>query len=79
MKTAISIPDKIFRKAERHAKRVKKSRSRLYAEAIEEYLLRHSPDEITEAVNAACAELGEPARDEFAVKAGERTLRRVEW
>jgi metal-responsive CopG/Arc/MetJ family transcriptional regulator len=36
MKTAVSIPDRIFREAERHARRSKKSRSQLYAEALVE-------------------------------------------
>ena len=60
MKTAISVPDRIFRAAERHAKRAKKSRSQLYAEAVAEYLTRHAPEEVTEAMNRV-AELSEPS------------------
>jgi metal-responsive CopG/Arc/MetJ family transcriptional regulator len=51
MKTAVSLPEQVFRAAERHAKRTRKSRSQLYAEALSEYLDRHSPDEVTEAMN----------------------------
>jgi metal-responsive CopG/Arc/MetJ family transcriptional regulator len=51
MKTAISLPDTIFKQAERFARRSKKSRSKLYADAIAEYLARHSPDEITDSLN----------------------------
>lgn len=59
MKTAISIPDEVFEGAERLARRTKKSRSQLFSDALKEYLARHAPDEITEAMNRACAEVGE--------------------
>ena len=51
MKTAISIPDDLFQAAELHAERVRKSRSQLYAEALAEYLARHAPEEVTNAMN----------------------------
>lgn len=51
MKTAISIPDPLFKAAERAAKRQKVSRSRLYARAIQEYLDRRRSREITKALN----------------------------
>ncbi len=38
MKVAISLPDSVFRAAERLARRLKKSRSELYADAIAEYV-----------------------------------------
>jgi metal-responsive CopG/Arc/MetJ family transcriptional regulator len=38
MKTSISIPDRIYRAAERAAKRQKVSRSRIYTQAVEAYL-----------------------------------------
>jgi metal-responsive CopG/Arc/MetJ family transcriptional regulator len=55
MKTAISIPDRIFRAAERAAKRQKVSRSRFYAQAVEAYLKVQSGKHITEALNAVYA------------------------
>jgi metal-responsive CopG/Arc/MetJ family transcriptional regulator len=51
MKRAISIPDPLFRAAERAAKRQKVSRSRLYAQALQEYLKRRQSKEITKALN----------------------------
>ena len=51
MKTAISIPDPLFKAAERAAKRQKVSRSRLYAKAIQEYLERRRSRGIKEALN----------------------------
>ncbi len=78
MKTAVSIPDEVYEGAERLARRTKKSRSRLFSEALREYLARHSPDEVTEAMNRACAEAGE-AKDPFVSSAARRILERSEW
>jgi metal-responsive CopG/Arc/MetJ family transcriptional regulator len=47
MKTAISIPDSIFRAAEKLAKRLGFSRSELYAKAVSEYLQKHRNDGVT--------------------------------
>lgn len=52
MKTAVSIPDVLFRLAEKTAKKMGISRSHLFACAIEEYLQNHNPREITETLNA---------------------------
>ena len=73
MKTAVSLPDEVFQAAERHARRVRKSRSQLYAEALAEYLARHAPDEITEAMNQVMDELKEPV-DPFVTAAVRRRL-----
>lgn len=78
MKTAISLPDDVFHAAERHAHRAQKSRSQLYAEALAEYLTRHAPDEVTEAMNEVVEELEEPA-DAFLAAATRRMLERTEW
>ena len=78
MKTAVSIPDDIFEGAERFARRTKKSRSRLFSEALQEYLARHAADEVTEAMNSVCAELGD-TKDPFVSAAAHRVLRRSEW
>ncbi len=61
MKTAVSIPDEIFHEAERLARRTKRSRSRLFSDALREYLARWSPDKVTEAMDAALAEIDEPS------------------
>ena len=79
MKTAVSLPDRVYREAEGYAKRTRKSRSRLYAEALAEYLARHAPDEVTEAMNVVVDELGDAAPDSVVQRAGQRLLRSVEW
>jgi metal-responsive CopG/Arc/MetJ family transcriptional regulator len=78
MKTAISLPDDVFRAAERHARQTRKSRSQLYAEALSEYLSRHAPDEVTEAMNHVIDHLNEPT-DPFVTAAARRILTQSEW
>jgi metal-responsive CopG/Arc/MetJ family transcriptional regulator len=78
MKTAVSLPEDVFEGADRLARRTRKSRSRLYCEALREYLARHAPEDVTEAMNRVCAELG-PATDPFAASAAQRILERSEW
>lgn len=79
MKTAISLPDDVYHGAERHAKRTRKSRSQLYAEALAEYLARHAPDEVTEDMNLVVEQLGTPAADPFVARAARRVLEDTEW
>ncbi|MGB6685101.1 MAG: hypothetical protein WBH24_15735 [Candidatus Acidiferrum sp.] len=80
MKTAVSIPDEIFQRAERLARRTSRSRSRLFSDALQEYLARHSPDEITEAMNKVCDDLGDDtAPDPFVSAAARRILQDTEW
>lgn len=59
MKTAISVRDPLFLRAETFAKREKVSRSQLFSDAIEEYLDRREVDEddIIARINAVCAEV----------------------
>ena len=78
MKTAISIPDPIYRAAETQAKRAHKTRSRLYTEALREYLTRHSPDAVTESMNRALDSISVPL-EPFISKAAHRVLERTEW
>jgi hypothetical protein len=55
MKTAISLPDAIYRAGELLAKRLKLPRSRLYALALADYIERHADDDITQRLNASLA------------------------
>ena len=79
MKTAISLPNETFAEAERLARRLKKSRSQLYSEAVKEYLARHAPEEVTDAMNRACEQAGEAPADPFVAAAARRVLERTEW
>jgi metal-responsive CopG/Arc/MetJ family transcriptional regulator len=51
MKTAVSLPNDLFNEAETAARRLKISRSQLYAKAIAEFLNRKRDDAITESLN----------------------------
>jgi metal-responsive CopG/Arc/MetJ family transcriptional regulator len=78
MKTAVSIPDEIFQNAERLARRMKKSRSEVYSRALSEYVLRHSSDETTVAMDAALEDIDE-TQDAFAAAAARNVLERTKW
>jgi len=78
MKTAVSVPDKIFKEAEHYARLMGKSRSALYSEALTEYLASHSPDSVTDALNEVCRELDTP-QNEFSRTASRRILARMPW
>ncbi|MEK6794951.1 MAG: hypothetical protein AABZ39_09255 [Spirochaetota bacterium] len=51
MKTAVSLPDALYAKAEKTAKRLGMTRSGLFAKAIEEFVGTHNPADITERLN----------------------------
>jgi len=78
VKTAVSIPDDVFQGAERLARRTKKSRSQLFADALREYVARHAPEDVTDAMDRVCAEVGD-LKDEFVSSAARRILERSEW
>jgi Ribbon-helix-helix protein, copG family len=78
MKTAVSIPDDVFEKVERFARRAKRSRSEVFSSALREYMARHAPDEVTDAINRAVDEIGDQT-DEFVAIAARRVLEKTEW
>jgi predicted transcriptional regulator len=60
VKTAISIPDDLFRLAETAARKLRMSRSHLYATAIAEFLERRRSAGITRGLNEVYS--NEPAK-----------------
>lgn len=52
MKVAVSLPDRLFEAAELLAKRRRVSRSRVYAEALEEFVRRERRAGVREALDA---------------------------
>jgi len=80
MKTAISIPDPLFEKAERVAKRLKLSRSELYAHAVQELVDRLDDREITRRLNAAYGPEGKGSELDPVYRAHvRRAFRKIEW
>jgi metal-responsive CopG/Arc/MetJ family transcriptional regulator len=78
MKIAVSIPDEVFEKVERLARRAGRSRSEVFSAALAEYVARHAPDEVTEAMNRVCANVGDQ-HDAFVSAAGRQVLGNTEW
>lgn len=78
MKTAVSVPDDVFQSAERLARRERRSRSEVYSAALREYVARHAPDEITDALNGVVADVGGTI-DPFVSQAARRILESTEW
>jgi predicted transcriptional regulator len=78
MKTAVSVPDEVFERAERLARRSGRSRSEVYSAALREYVARHAPDEVTDALDRIVGEM-DPSREPFVSEAGRRVLEASEW
>ena len=51
MKTAVSIPDDLFSRAEEFAREARLTRSALFTAAIKEYIRRHRGDDVTRKLN----------------------------
>lgn len=55
MKTAISIPDDVFKTADTFARRRKLSRSAVFTMAVTEFLSHHRQEDVTEQLNQVYA------------------------
>jgi metal-responsive CopG/Arc/MetJ family transcriptional regulator len=78
MKTAISIPDDLFHRADELARRLGKSRSQVYREALTEYVWRQEPHDVTRALDEVVAEV-DPKPDAWSAEAARTALERSEW
>jgi metal-responsive CopG/Arc/MetJ family transcriptional regulator len=79
MKVAISVPDRLFRAADRTARRMRVPRSQLYARALEAYLKHAERPDVTERLNAVYANNKRTRPDEAWLAHGLDVLRRTEW
>lgn len=78
MKTAVSIPDDLFRRADELASRMGKSRSEVYRDALADYVARRDPGAVTRALDEIADELSAEERA-FTTAAARRTLAQSEW
>lgn len=81
MKTAISVKDPLFKRAEKFAKQKKISRSQLFSDAIEEYMDKRedlNEEALIARINAVCAEVDTSVDPQMKKYQFER-LRRSEW
>ena len=78
MKTAISIPDKTFNLADKLAKKMKMSRSELYARAVEAFVTEHERLNVREKLDQVYAT--EPSTmDPPLVRAQAAAIAREDW
>lgn len=78
MRTAVSLPDDLFEQAERLAKQRSIHPDELFAEALREYVARHNPGAVTDAIN--CALDSEALDVDPAPRvAARRTFQQSEW
>ena len=78
VKTAISLPDDLFRRAEAVARKLKISRSQLYATAIMEFIERRQAARITQHLNEIYS--AEPAKiDPALASAQSKSIERESW
>lgn len=80
MKTAVSIPDRVFLSAEKLAVRLGVSRSELYSKALATLVEKHREDIITSQLNELYGPGGEDSslsREDSVLQA--RSLRREKW
>ena len=75
MKTAVSIPDGIFRQAEKVARKLGIPRSQLFARALEEFIRNHDRKNVTSRLDEIYSDAG-PKEDHF-LEASVRDLRQA--
>jgi metal-responsive CopG/Arc/MetJ family transcriptional regulator len=78
MKTAVSIPDEVFQQADKLARRTGVSRSQLVSVALREYVARHEPDDVTDAMDRVVDTIG-AGNAAFAAAGAGRILKQTEW
>ena len=80
MKTAISIPDEIYEAAERTARQMRVSRSRLYAEAVQAFVEKHRRDGITAKLDDVYGKTGsDSVLDPGLADMQAKTLSKEDW
>jgi metal-responsive CopG/Arc/MetJ family transcriptional regulator len=78
MKTAVSMPDNLFRQAEAAARRLRVSRSQLYATAIAEFLDRRQTNTVTDRLNELYSR--QPAKVDAALRRAQiKSLDKDSW
>ena len=78
MKTAISLPDQLFKAGEALAGRLGLTRSGLYAMALEEFIARHSAKRVSERLDAVYS--AEPSGLDPSIAAAQaRAVKGSDW
>jgi len=77
MKVAISVPDRVFKEAELVSKRLRMPRSRVYAQALEEFVSKHRGRSVRDALDAVYGE--EPSDLDPVLRELQGRALREEW
>jgi len=77
MKVAVSIPNRVFEEAELVAKRLRVPRSRLYTQAIEEFVTKHRGKGVRDSLDAVYP--GEPSELDPVLTDLQADALREEW
>ncbi|WP_017851782.1 hypothetical protein [Leptospira interrogans] len=82
MKTAISIPDELFKTAEKTAKKLGIPRSQLFAKALEEFIQSHSKESVTEKLNKVYSSKSKEIKNnitDLSVESLRKSLKNDSW
>lgn len=79
MKIAVSIPDPVFAQGEALAKKLKLSRSKLYARALDAFVADNANDDLTAIANAIADEGGDNDVGVVVRVASRNILKNTEW
>lgn len=78
MKTAISVSDEVFQLSEKLAKKLKVSRSKVFAMGVEKLAEEYNKEDLIAKINAVCEEV-DTSIDPFWKKLQSRALPEDEW
>ncbi len=78
MATSASIPKALGARVARLAQRLRKPPRRVLQEALEEYIARHEPEAVTEAMNRVAGSV-DTHLDPALANAAQRILEQAEW
>ena len=78
MKTAISVPNDVFELSERLAKKLKVSRSRIFAMGVQKLAEEHDEEDLIANINRVCEKV-ETSADPILFKMAMLSLPKDEW
>lgn len=78
MKTAVSVPDPVFKEAEKLKKKLKVSRSHLYSQAVESYVKAHHHSNVTRRWNEVLKDV-DSRPDPVMARLQSKVFRREKW
>jgi len=79
MKTAISLPDKLYQEAERTAQSMGLPRSQLFAKALEEFIEHHKRENVTEKLNQVYSKISENYNDNIGIETLRELTKNDSW